>query len=79
MPVTFESFEAALSAKSADEMVSGTYIGDRPVYFVMSETATDDLIRDAAFEIREGRPPSKYEELLLAQAKLIAERPLVPA
>ena len=51
-------------------MLCGTMSGDKPVYFAMAKDATDDEIREKAFEIREGRKMSKVERSLLS----IAER-----
>lgn len=69
---TFDDFAAAQAARDADpdtpHSISGTYVGDKPKYFLMPLSATDEEVRDAAFEVREGRPPSQYEHMILQLA-----------
>ena len=62
--------EAAREAKRTGGTVCGTYDHDgNPVYFVMPPGASDEEVRAAAFEAREGRPLSKLETQLLTMAE----------
>jgi hypothetical protein len=70
---TFDSFSTADAAAADHEQVCGTYIGEKPVYYLLPRDASDDEIRDAAFEVRNGRAPSSYELFLLATAAQMRE------
>ena len=71
---TFTQFDDATDAKAEGEMVCGTLLKTgEPVYFVMPSAASDEQIRNASFEIREGREWTTYEEMLLGTAKRLRE------
>lgn len=62
---TREDADAALEdAKPETLMVCGTFRDDKPVYFLLPAEADNDVVSDAAFQIREGRLPSPYERTL---------------
>jgi hypothetical protein len=78
---TFEEYEAARAdadQRAEDEireyMVSGTYVGEKPVYFVVPRDLPDDQVAEAAFEIREGRKPSTYEHWLRNTAETLRQQ-----
>lgn len=64
----FSDFDEAKGSLPEGMSLCGAYKGDEPVYFHMPASATDQAMREAAFEIREGRPMSQYERDLLALA-----------
>ena len=59
---------AAAAAKEHDLSVCGTYRGDKPIYFLAAKEASDEQLRDAAFEAQNGRPMSEGERQILAAA-----------
>lgn len=69
----FASFADADAARTTDQQVCGAYVDKSPRYFLMPATASDDEIRDAAFELKNGRPVSTYEQFLLETAKKLRE------
>lgn len=75
MTPTFDTFEAAQEARGEDHQICGTYLGEKPVYFLMPSDASDGQIADRAFEVKNGRPPSEYERWLLEMAQAKAEVP----
>lgn len=67
---TFDTREAADAAvlETADPvMVCGTFKDEKPVYFILPAEADDDVVSDAAFQVREGRLPTPYERWLREQ------------
>lgn len=60
-----KSFARAHAAKAENEIVCGTLVNEKPVYFHMPEDATEAEVRAKAFEIRTGREMSKIERTLL--------------
>lgn len=67
--MVFDSFDEATAAAAANEVVCGTLLSSgEPRYFLVAADASDEMIRDRSFEIREGRPPSSYERWLLKVA-----------
>lgn len=69
---TFTEWDKAVAAQeqAADPtQVCGTFVGEQPVYYLMAAEATDEQIREAAFEVRNGRKMSVYERFLLGQAE----------
>lgn len=67
--VTFDDFDSAQATAGDADMVCAAVLPDgTPKYFVVPKDMPDDQIRDRSFQIREGRPPSTYEQWLLAQA-----------
>jgi hypothetical protein len=73
----FADFDEASAAKAAQpgSQLCATLLGTgEPRYFLMPVHASADVIRDAAFEVREGRKPSSYENWLLELALERAER-----
>lgn len=66
--VVFEDFEQAQAELTDGDMVCGTYKGEQPVYFHAHVDASPDQIRDLAFEVRNGRKMSSYEQFLLGAA-----------
>lgn len=52
----FSSFADASEACPEGHQVCGTYRGEKPVYFLAPADASDEEIRDLAFELRHGRP-----------------------
>jgi hypothetical protein len=66
---TFEDFDAAVTAKGEGEQVCGTLLkSGEPRYFLMPADAADEEVRDRAFQVREGREISTYEQFLIQQA-----------
>jgi len=59
------AFEQAALEAGDDEIVCGTLIDDKPVYFTMPADATEAQVRERAFEVRTGRPMTKIEHTLL--------------
>lgn len=59
----FPSFAAASEACLSGQRVCGTYRNDIPVYFVVDANASDEEIRDIAFELKHGRPIGVEREL----------------
>lgn len=59
------AFEQAAQQAGDDEIVCGTLIDDKPVYFLMPADATEADVRERAFEVRTGRPMTKIERTLL--------------
>lgn len=67
---TFTDFAEAEAAKTEGTMVCGTLMKDgEPRYFVLPSDVPDHLIRDTAFQIREGRPVSSWERWILELAE----------
>lgn len=69
--MVYEDFdEAQAAAQDQDRIVCGTLTHEgEPRYYLMAPDASDEAIRDRGFEIREGRPPSRYEHWLLEVAR----------
>jgi hypothetical protein len=65
------AFEQTAQQASDEEIVCGTLLDDKPVYFTMPNDATEAEVRARAFEVRTGRPMTHIENTLLD----IAERP----
>lgn len=64
------AFGRARAAKVEGLSVCGTWIQDKPVYFLAPDTLTDEEMRDLAFEIANGRKPGPELQLLdMARAK----------
>lgn len=76
---TFETYDEMLAEKQDGQSPCGTYVGETPVYFLMPADATDEQARDAAFEVRNGRRMSGYEQTMLSAAQAIHERESVLA
>tara|TARA_B100001750_G_scaffold245772_1_gene266222 strand:+ start:226 stop:456 length:231 start_codon:yes stop_codon:yes gene_type:complete len=64
-----KAFQRANESANDDEIVCGTLIDDKPVYFTMPKDSTEDEVRARAFEVRTGRSMSKIEETLLSIAE----------
>ena len=64
-----KAFQRASETAADDEIVCGTLIDDKPVYFTMPKEATEDEVRAKAFEVRTGRSMSRVEETLLSKAE----------
>lgn len=55
-----------------DQFVCGFYDSEgEPHYFLMPKTATHSDVWQKAFELREGRPPSKLERTMVRLAGVI--------
>ncbi len=64
------AFEQTAQNADDDEIVCGTLIDDKPVYFTMPAGSTEAQVRERAFEVKTGRPMTHIEQTLLD----IAER-----
>ncbi len=62
-------YEKAASDLEPGETLCATLVDDKPVYFAMSVEATDEEVRQRAFEIREGREMSTTERTMLRIAE----------
>lgn len=67
----FDTFELAAEARAEGQQICGTYLGEKPVYFLMPDDASETQIRDAAFEVKNGRKPSDYEQWLLTMVERV--------
>ena len=74
---TFASFQDALDStgcSSPDELedaclsITGTFVDGEPVYFVLDRGTPDEVIHNIAFELREGRAMTEYEQTIRALA-----------
>lgn len=69
--MTYDDFDEAKGA--ADDLgltVAGTLLkSGQPVYFLVSDSISDEEIRALSFEIREGRPMTSYESWALEVAE----------
>ena len=63
------AYERARKALNDGEMLCGTVVDDRPVYFVMSDEASDADVREKAFELRNKRLMNKFERTFLEIAE----------
>lgn len=71
---SLDSFDAAQTAAGPDDMVCGTLLkSGEPAYFLMPRGTDQEVVRDAAFQIRNGRVLSSYERFLLGQAEACHE------
>ena len=59
------AFEQTVQKAGDGEIVCGTLIDDKPVYFTMPSTATAAEVRERAFEVKTGRPMTHIEHTLL--------------
>jgi len=59
------AFEQTVQKAGDGEIVCGTLIDDKPVYFTMPSTATEAEVRERAFEVKTGRPMTHIEHTLL--------------
>lgn len=75
--MTFDDFEQAKAAQGDGQSLCGTYVGEKPVYFLAPAGASEDDVQDLAFEVRNGRPMSGYEKFLLSAARELHSK--VPA
>ena len=64
-----KAFERAAKLAADGEIVCGTLVDDRPVYFVMSSDASDAEVRAKAFELRNKRLMNKFEKVFLEIAE----------
>lgn len=70
MTQTFTDFAEAAEAKTEGFVISGTLLkSGEPVYFLTPAEEPEDVARKTAFEIREGRPVSHYEDFLFGVAQ----------
>ena len=67
---SFDSFDDAQAAAGPDDMVCGALLkSGEPAYFLMPRGTDQELVRDAAFQLRHGRPMNTYERWLLSQVE----------
>lgn len=68
--LTFETRDAALGALQDGQIVCATIMtGGKPTYFTMQADATDEAVRDRAFEIKHGRKIGATELTIEAMAR----------
>lgn len=68
--ITFVTRQEADDSVGENETVCGTLLASgAPAYFVMPVASSDDEMRDAAFEVRNGRAMSQIERTTLDLAE----------
>lgn len=71
---TYASREAVDEALPDGHTVCATLLPDStPVYFTVALDATEDEVRDTAFQIREQRKLSDSERVLIAITKMVQQ------
>lgn len=64
-----EKFRCVLDECPEGMSVCGTLgLNGEPIYFYMPEGVDDDVVRDEAFRLRNGRVMTAYERLVLEEA-----------